>query len=57
MSAIYYLLATIGCLLLFANAKNFRDPAKQAIFQPNPPVRLPDAEIYFLRLPGEEISW
>ena len=58
VSAIYYLLATIGCLLLFANAKNFRDPAKQAIYfsLTRRYAFLMLGLIFFVSL-GEEISW
>ena len=58
VSAVYYLLAMFGCLLLFFNAKNFSDPANQATYfsLTRRYVFLMLGLIFFVSL-GEEISW
>ncbi|MCB0548857.1 MAG: hypothetical protein KDD19_14855 [Phaeodactylibacter sp.] len=58
ISAVYYLVATVGCFWLFASAKNFRDPADQSTYfnLPRRYIFLGLGLLFFISL-GEEISW
>jgi len=58
VSAVYYLVAALGCFLLFLKAKYFKNPADRSVYS-NPARRyvfLGLGLLFFVSL-GEEISW
>jgi len=58
VSAVYYLLAILGCFLLCANAENFRNPADRATyFRFTRRYAFLLLGLFFFVSLGEEISW